>query len=36
MRIHEDYYGYKIELRRDPLTQLAISWRYIIYRIRPI
>lgn len=37
MRIyHEANFAYDLELFRDPQTQLALNWRFTVYRIRPI
>lgn len=37
MRIyHEANFAYDLELVRDPQTQLALNWRFTVYRIRPI
>ncbi len=36
MRIYEGDYAYEIERIIDPRTQLASSWRYNVYRIRPV
>ncbi len=35
MRIHEGDFAYDLEQPRDPLTQLALKWRYRIFRVRP-
>lgn len=35
MRIHESDFAYDLEQPRDPLTQLALKWRYRIFRVRP-
>jgi hypothetical protein len=35
MRIHEGNFAYDIELPRDPQTQLALNWRFTVYRLRP-
>ena len=37
MRIHyEGNYAYDLELPRDPQTQLALSWRFVVYELRPV
>jgi hypothetical protein len=36
MRIHEGDFAYDLEQPRDPLTQLALKWRYRIFRVRPV
>jgi hypothetical protein len=36
MRIHEGNFAYDLEQLRDPLTQLALQWKYTIYRLRPM
>lgn len=37
MRIyHEANFAYDLERVRDPQTQLALNWRFTVYRIRPI
>ena len=36
MRIHEGDFAYDLEQPRDPLTQLALKWRYRIFRVRPM
>ena len=37
MRIHyEANFAYDVELLRDPQTQLALNWRFTVYRMRPI
>lgn len=37
MRIyHEANFAYDLELGRDPQTQLALNWRFTVYRMRPI
>ena len=35
MRIHEGEFAYDLERPRDPLTQLALNWRFTVYRLRP-
>lgn len=35
MRIHEGDFAYDIEQPRDPLTQLPLSWKYRLFRVRP-
>ena len=36
MRIHEGTYAYDIEQLRDPLTQLALNWKFTVYLLRPV
>jgi hypothetical protein len=36
MRIHEGEFAYDLEQPRDPQTQLALNWRFTVYRLRPI
>ena len=36
MRIHEGNYAYEVERVIDPATQVHTSWRYNIYRIKPV
>ena len=36
MRIHEGVYAYDIAQPRDPLTQLALKWKFTVYRLRPV
>jgi hypothetical protein len=36
MRIHEGNFAYDLEQLRDPMTQLALQWKYTIYRLRPL
>ncbi len=36
MRIHEGNFAYDIEQPRDPLTQLPLKWRFIVFRMRPV
>jgi hypothetical protein len=36
VRIHEGDYAYEVERVIDPATQVHTSWRYNIYRIKPI
>jgi hypothetical protein len=36
MRIYEDNFAYELEQIIDPATQLKTSWRYNLYRVRPI
>ena len=37
MRIHhEANFAYDLELPRDPQTQLALGWKFTVYRLRPI
>ena len=35
MRIHEGNFAYDLEQPRDPLTQLALNWRFTVYQVRP-
>jgi hypothetical protein len=35
MRIHDGDFAYDIEQPRDPLTQLPLSWKYRLFRVRP-
>lgn len=35
MRIREGQFGYDLEQRVDPLTQIRSNWRYTIYRLHP-
>lgn len=37
MRIHyEGNFAYDLELPRDPQTQLALNWKFAVYRLRPM
>ncbi|HLJ27033.1 MAG TPA: hypothetical protein VKY85_10025 [Candidatus Angelobacter sp.] len=37
MRIHHDAsFAYDLERPRDPQTQLALNWRFAVYRLRPV
>lgn len=36
MRIHEGNFAYDIEQARDPLTQLALNWKFTVYALWPI
>ena len=37
MRIHHDAnFAYDLEQLRDPRTQLALNWRFTVYRMRPV
>jgi hypothetical protein len=37
MRIHyEGDYAYDLEQPRDPQTQLALNWKFTVYRLRPV
>lgn len=37
MRIHyEGDFAYDLEQPRDPQTQLALGWRFTVYRLRPV
>lgn len=37
MRIHhEANFAYDLEQPRDPQTQLALDWRFTVYRLRPV
>ena len=37
MRIHHEAdFAYDLEQPRDPQTQLALNWRFTVYRLRPI
>jgi hypothetical protein len=37
MRIHHDAnFAYDLEQPRDPQTQLALNWRFTVYRLRPV
>jgi hypothetical protein len=37
MRIHhEGDLAYDLEQPRDPQTQLALNWRFAVYRLRPV
>ena len=37
MRIHDEAdFAYDLEQPRDPQTQLALNWRFTVYRLRPV
>lgn len=37
MRIHyEGDFAYDLEQPRDPQTQLALNWKFSVYRLRPV
>lgn len=36
MRIHEGNFAYDLEQPRDPQTQLALNWRFTVYKLRPV
>jgi len=36
MRIYENNFAYELEQVIDPATQVRTSWRYNLYRVRPI
>jgi hypothetical protein len=37
MRIHyKDDYAYDFEQLRDPLTQLAVNWKFTVFKLRPV
>lgn len=37
MRIHHEAdFAYDLEQPRDPQTQLALNWRFTVYRLRPV
>jgi len=33
---HEANFAYDLEQPRDPQTQLALDWRFTVYRLRPV
>jgi len=36
MRINEGDYAYEVRKNRNLLTQVATSWQYLIYLVKPI
>jgi hypothetical protein len=36
MRIYENNFAYELERVVDPATQVKTTWRYNLYRVRPI